>query len=555
MGSPYESLVLVNNAGLSWTPDDVPAFDVATMSHDKHPSLGGLVILVFEAVLEVICVSLPGYILARRGLFKPEHQKFVANLNMYLFTPCLIFSKLAKQLNPNQLGDLAVIPVIFVVQTCISYGVSIGVSRLFRFGKRASNFVTAMSVFGNSNSLPISLVISLSQTLKGLSWDRIEGDHSGLVSSRGILYLLIFQQLGQVVRWSWGFHVLLAKKDQYEEYQDERVEEGRYRDDGASSEILIPGLDGNAESSDDDTYVPAGQTPVGTSGTTPADSDDESGTPKKPSATINGHSSDISNGPFDMPADDTDDIVSFPRMRDLDEPQVSKGVQGWFARSKFVLYSALTRAKEGAHLLCLRTYFKLPRRLRLLLEKTANFISEFMNPPLWAMLISIAVASIPRLQELFFAKGSFVRNSVTDAITQSGNVAVPLILVVLGANLANNTKDSDVKDSEEAQIGSRLLIASLISRMVLPTLIMTPILAFTAKYIPISILDDPIFIVVCFLLTGAPSALQLAQICQINGVYEGVMSKILFQSYVVWILPSTLALVMLALETLEWAGV
>ncbi|ELQ42636.1 hypothetical protein OOU_Y34scaffold00202g6 [Pyricularia oryzae Y34] len=82
---------------------------------------------------------------------------------------------------------------------------------------------------------------------------------------------------------------------------------------------------------------------------------------------------------------------------------------------------------------------------------------------------------------------------------------------------------------------------------------MTPILAFFAKYVPISILDDPIFVIVCFLLTGAPSALQLAQICQLNDVYEGVMGKILFQSYVVWILPSTLILVMLALEVVEAA--
>ncbi|KAI0903302.1 auxin efflux carrier superfamily [Ustulina deusta] len=535
MSSPYTSLVLVNNAGLNWTPDDVPAFDIAIQPHDKHPSLAGLVILVFEAVLEVICVSLPGYILARRGLFKPEHQKFVANLNMWLFTPCMIFSKLAKQLNPNQLGDLAVIPIIFLVQTCISYGVSICVSRLFRFGKRATNFVTAMSVFGNSNSLPISLVISLSQTLKGLSWDRIQGDHSGLVSSRGILYLLIFQQLGQMVRWSWGFHILLAKKDQYEEYRDECIEEGRYRDDITSSEVLIPGLDAMAESSDDETYIPDDQTPVGgTSDTSPADSDADSVPPKKPSVTINESSSDAHNGPFEMPVNDLNDIMSFPRMQDLDEPEASKGVWGFLARLKFALQRASTRAGERTRLLCLRTYSKLPRGLRLPLEKIKNFIGEFMNPPLWAMLISIVVASIPSLQQLFFAKGSFVKNSITDAVTLSGNVAVPLILVVLGANLANNTKDSEVKDSEEAQIGSRLLIASLISRMVLPTLIMTPILALIARYIPVSIVDDPIFIVVCFLLTGAPSALQLAQICQINEVYEGVMSKILFQSYVVW---------------------
>jgi predicted permease len=152
------------------------------------------------------------------------------------------------------------------------------------------------------------------------------------------------------------------------------------------------------------------------------------------------------------------------------------------------------------------------------------------------MLIAIVVASVPKLQHLFFAEGSFIANSVTRAVGQSGGVAIPLILVVLGANLARNTlpREAAEENSEESQIGTRLMIAALISRMLLPTIIMAPILALMAKYVPISIVDDRIFVIVCFLLTGAPSALQLAQICQINGVYEGVMSRLLFQSYVIW---------------------
>ena len=57
--------------------------------HSQHPSFGHLTLLVFEAVLEVVCVSLPGYIVARQGMFDAEAQKFVANLNVALFTPCL----------------------------------------------------------------------------------------------------------------------------------------------------------------------------------------------------------------------------------------------------------------------------------------------------------------------------------------------------------------------------------------------------------------------------------------------------------------------------------
>lgn len=56
---------------------------------DNHASLPHLCLLVFEAVLEVVCVSLPGYIIARLGHFDADKQKFLANLNVMLFTPCL----------------------------------------------------------------------------------------------------------------------------------------------------------------------------------------------------------------------------------------------------------------------------------------------------------------------------------------------------------------------------------------------------------------------------------------------------------------------------------
>ena len=57
--------------------------------HETHPSFGHLIMLVFEAVLEVVCVSLPGYLVARAGHFDADKQKFLANLNVQLFTPCL----------------------------------------------------------------------------------------------------------------------------------------------------------------------------------------------------------------------------------------------------------------------------------------------------------------------------------------------------------------------------------------------------------------------------------------------------------------------------------
>lgn len=65
------------------------SFAVLQNQHDSHPAFGHLVVLVFGAVLEVVCVSLPGYVIARLGHFDADKQKFLANLNVMLFTPCL----------------------------------------------------------------------------------------------------------------------------------------------------------------------------------------------------------------------------------------------------------------------------------------------------------------------------------------------------------------------------------------------------------------------------------------------------------------------------------
>jgi predicted permease len=548
--------------------DYIPGFATSSFSifprtvndHDSHPAMGHLMLLVFEAVMEVVAVSLPGYIIARQGMFDAEKQKFVANLNVALFTPCLIFTKLASQLTADKLAELAVIPVIFCVQTLVSFVVSKVVAKAFGFGKRPSNFVTAMGVFGNSNSLPISLVISLSQTLKGLHWDKIPGDNDDEVAARGILYLLLFQQLGQLVRWSWGYHVLLAPAEKYDSGSSNGdIEGGRYRDEPD----LIPGLDGPEDDDEhsngngsSNSFQSGGRTPITNvqyAGSVNSDEDEPRKVPGILPTPANGNVLPSNN------------ITSFPSIRTLtnEEWDIPPGIKGVLPLVRLHTRRGVLAIKYKVEKTFQQAFHALPSSVQITLSKIyggiARFFAglwEFMNPPLWAMLIAVIVASVPSLQRLFFEEGSFIANSVTRAIGQSGGVAVPLILVVLGANLARNTlpQESLDENSEENQIGTKLLVASLISRMLLPTLIMAPLLALAAKFVPVSILDDPIFVIVCFLLAGAPSALQLAQICQINNVYEGVMSKLLFQSYVIWILPSTLILVMCALEVVEWAN-
>lgn len=82
------------------------AADLTTSnSHAGHPSFLYLALLVFEAVLEVICVCLPGYMVAKRGMFDSEAQKLVANLNVTLFTPCLsMYAPIPCALGANRIS-------------------------------------------------------------------------------------------------------------------------------------------------------------------------------------------------------------------------------------------------------------------------------------------------------------------------------------------------------------------------------------------------------------------------------------------------------------------
>ncbi|RHZ47184.1 hypothetical protein CDV55_101196 [Aspergillus turcosus] len=547
--------------------------------HSSHPSFFHLVLLVFEAVLEVVCVSLPGYIVAKQGMFDAEAQKLVANLNVMLFTPCLIFIKLGSQLTAEKLTDLAIIPFIFIVQTFVSYSCAWVISRCFRFKKRQANFVAAMAVFGNSNSLPISLVMSLSQTLKGLHWSKVPNDNDDEVAARGILYLLIFQQLGQLVRWSWGYHVLLAPKERYLEDTDgeegaTRIEQGQecYTDNPNQTDPDEPLIRTRSSDSLTDRAASSfGDTEEFRSGEqTPVTGQTYSYTKLPTHGQVNGESDHPSligpppSGPF-LPRQSTGGhILLFPNVELPHEGHHHQ--KGPFARVREYLGQRRSRIiscfASGWEKSSNAVYSRLPPSAQKPLSVCARGIKrfchglwDFMNPPLWAMLVSIIVASVPSLQHLFFDEDTFVNSSVTRAINQNAQVAVPLILVVLGANLARNTLSQEaLEDMVHPKEEKKLIIASLVARMLLPTLIMAPLLALLAKHVPISILGDPIFIIVCFLLTGAPSALQLAQICQINNVYVSAMSKLLFQSYVVWILPSTLILVMCALEVVEWAS-
>lgn len=437
---------------------------IKALSNNPELSLFDITRLTFEAVLQVVIICFAGFVAAKSGMLNTNGQKMVSALNVDLFTPCLVFSKLAPSLSFKKMVDIIIIPIFFALSSSISYLSSRFMGKILHLNSPETDFVTAMAVFGNSNSLPVSLTLSLAYTLPDLFWDDIENDTKDQIASRGILYLLIFQQLGQILRWSWGYNKLLRKR---------------------SPEELS-------------TYHKA---------------DDEQIPPTNPA----------------HEQDENESTSLLPTRRNSNVYNVTE--------------SSVDNSSEGS------SNESLTWKQRILSNKYLSKFLNFMNPPLYAMLISILVASIPQLQKLFFTKGTFVSNTVTKAISQLGSVSIPLILIVLGSNLYPS---SDIPPPSKHY--NKIIIGSLLSRMILPSFFLLPLIALCVKFFKISILDDPIFLLVAFILTTSPPAIQLSQITQLNNIYQKEMSGVLFWGYVVFSLPSTMLIVVLSLSVLKWAN-
>lgn len=78
-------------------------------------------------------------VLARVGILDRKTQKQLNRLNVSLFTPSLLFNKVAFSLSPEKLKELWVIPIFFIGITAVSSLVAFILGVVFRL-KRSQRY-------------------------------------------------------------------------------------------------------------------------------------------------------------------------------------------------------------------------------------------------------------------------------------------------------------------------------------------------------------------------------------------------------------------------------
>ncbi|KAF8319486.1 membrane transport protein-domain-containing protein [Cantharellus anzutake] len=509
-----------------------------------------------QSILEVFIMCFSGWALARKGVLDKLTQKKMNLINIWLFTPCLLFSKVAFSLTPQKLKELWTIPIIFVMTTAISGMVASIISTMLRLKRSQRNFCMAASMFSNTNSLPIALIQSMVFNIKGLSWG--PDDNIDSMLGRGLGYMILYANFSTIARWSYGVH-LLTQED------DELTQSALERNIGARPEgslMVVPGL------------LEVELRPL---------SPTRRALVQKPAAVAS---------------------------RDQDSPRRQRESEdGWGNNHPHLSFQTITSPSSSIwHSRARRTQ----RGLLTFLKK----VHEFATFPLYASLAAFLVVLIPPVQHFLMEDVPSVRGFLESA----GACSIPITMLVLGAcfyddsvlspvplmspeprratrkrktasrqtqsnvpnlhreqrpDLVPSTRTESVKktfktctsdfwasfsNSRKKRLENKTtpgetttVIVSCLARMVVTPLIILPPMAALAAYEVLDLFKDPVFVVSIVLLIASPPALALAQIIQtLSGdTFERLFNRTIFWAYCLFTPPLTLFYVVISLRFMQ----
>ncbi|CAO3677677.1 unnamed protein product [Umbelopsis ramanniana] len=173
-------------------------------------------------------------------------------------------------------------------------------------------------------------------------------------------------------------------------------------------------------------------------------------------------------------------------------------------------------------------------------------IANSMTRPLSAALLALIVGFIPSLQQLLFAKDSFIYGSIIVGLENCGSASVPLVLICLGAQLSAMSFERE--DDESKNVVTLAVIARMVVSPLISIALVTAIHYYCQDFIGIA--ADPAFYVVLGLLSAMPTAISLTQIAQ-GGHSENLLIRTLFWGYGILCLPFCMFILLVLLTILD----
>ncbi|WVR04361.1 hypothetical protein IAU60_001362 [Kwoniella sp. DSM 27419] len=533
------------------------------MIEDNSVPIKTLLVTVFESIVEVFILCLAGYVLSRAGVTDKATQRKLNVINVSLFTPALLFSKVAYSLTPAKLREMWIIPLGFVLVTGLSAVVAWVLARIFRLSRSQTAYAMCASMFQNSNSLPIALIQSLVIEVPGLKWD--SDDTKDQMLGRALTYLVLYSTLG----------MMPGNSTQITHAQTVLSPEPLVTHPGArETDPFFSTADGMSHDQAEDSRKSSNA--FGTSPTTTMDSD----SPSQPfTAPGSAHSMHVpmarkTTGASLMSRRDSQ--LSQHR-KPLSRTESGREFWGLPEQPKMQRIALIEEDSSDEEQEDEEWFGAFTRKMQAKAGKIWKSVNAFMTVPMYAALLSIFIAMIQPLQK--FMAGL---KPLEQAIKGAGQCSIPVTLVVLGAffytppdprSMSQRTIQPSTVNDEEQSGGyfsqklralaggggntaskpypgeNKTVFVAVMSRMVIVPALMLPLIALIAKYDLFEAAEDPVFILAAVLLVSSPPALTLAQITQAasGDAFERLISKTISWSYAVLTPPLTLLYVVIGL--------
>jgi predicted permease len=332
-------------------------------------------------------------------------------------TPCLLFTKIASTITWAQFIAFWPIPVFFLFFSLTSWSIAKYGSRFLRFNKDEEKFVIASVLFSNTNSLPMALVQSLALSAAGARLLRDEHDTQEQVAARGISYILFYAIFGNLVRWSYGFSLLVPKDPEPTPVANI---------DSLPTVDRTPPLHNVLINVDE----PSG------SETTHLVIDTVPSSPR----TLRGD--DGHNYPEYMGDDDYDTDDQDPRTRRNSAASIfrsPKKVKQHRSTNLQPISPVQSSRRFSARFTSRRQNAKGSTRKMLRQKATTAIerIKQVLTPPLFTALLALVIGLVPALHQLIMGVDSKFYAYVIRPIEGCGAAAIPMILLCLGAQVVH----------------------------------------------------------------------------------------------------------------------
>ena len=467
-------------------------------------------------------------------------------MNLNLFTPCLLFSKMTDTLDPVMLLELWTEPVIYLVYGCAALLWTRAGGKMLSISGDYGRLLDVAVFFSNTNTLPVSLIKSIALSSGAAFLLRDSNDTKERVAARGISYAMIFATLNNILRWSLGMMLM-----------------GQASPSKAKRKALPYSINPTPEFSNSTSRSGSIATIYNQERDSHVSNSQSLGLPHQPNGNQN--------------TDINETTIILDRRR-INENYGGPGEEN-YSDSDSEELSMIVPSRRPPNFVT---------RIKSFARKVWDAISPCLNMPVYAILLAFIIICIPSLHADFKNNDS-IFYTIWATIDMCGDACVPIVLISLGGQLGlvkdkyvevrsaaaaaavSVSSDTTFDDEQETQIlttncttssprsprpiltrdsfiensmQNRGIFLVLTGRFVFVPTISVCVLTFLRVYLPKAIpllAEDPVFMLTLFILSATPPAINLITVAQATGKFQDEAARVLLWGYL-------LGIVVLAIE-------